>query len=187
MSILPHSLRVPSISRRTWNSSVKDPAMANTRAPACRSSLARNSTLLCLRAQIASAAPLSASALATACPTCPSPLTPVTTATLPSRLAGMSFNPMSALSRARCYADECPSSEKRETASEPAFGSSGARFQGGITTRAASSQGNQASRVTSAQNIKGLAASKKRPNASKEGTACRLIEICSVSPPGDRR
>jgi hypothetical protein len=99
----------------------------------------------------------------------------------------MSFNPMSALSRARCYADECPSSEKRETASEPAFGSSGARFQGGITTRAASSQGNQASRVTSAQNIKGLAASKKRPNASKEGTACRLIEICSVSPPGDRR
>jgi len=58
MSILPHSLRVPSISRRTWNSSVKDPAMANTRAPACRSSLAQNSTLLCLRAQIASAAPL---------------------------------------------------------------------------------------------------------------------------------
>jgi hypothetical protein len=25
------------------------------------------------------------------------------------------------------------------------------------------------------------------PNASKEGTACRLIEICSRSPPGDRR
>jgi hypothetical protein len=42
-----------------------------------------------VRAQIASAVPCSANALATTCPTCPSWLTPVTKATLPSRMADM--------------------------------------------------------------------------------------------------
>jgi hypothetical protein len=37
------------------------------------------------------------------------------------------------------------------------------------------------------QNANGLAFSTKRPKASKEGTACKLIDICSASPPGDRR
>src|SRR5262249_4967045 len=49
------------------------------------------------------------------------------------------------------------------------------------------SQGNHAICTARAQNANGLALSTKRPNASKEGTACRLIEICSLSPPGDRR
>lgn len=34
---------------------------------------------------------------------------------------------------------------------------------------------------------KGFAVSRNRPNASNEGTACRFIEICSASAPGDRR
>jgi hypothetical protein len=40
----------------------------------------------------------------------------------------------------------------------------------------ASSQANQASRMVSAQNAKGLAAWKKGLKTSKEGTAVRLIE-----------
>src|SRR5262249_19879483 len=86
----------------------------------------------------------------------------------------------------RCY-DECRSCEKRETASEPAFGSADAELKGSITARTASSQGSQASSPGRTQKAKGLAASRKRPNASNDGTACRLIEICSLSPSGDWR
>src|SRR6266542_5634514 len=89
MSIFLYSLKTRSINWRTWASSVRDAATARTRAPAWRSSSARSSTLLCVRAQIASAAPFSASTFATVCPTCPSLLTPVTRATFPSRMAGM--------------------------------------------------------------------------------------------------
>jgi hypothetical protein len=49
-------------------------------------------------------------------------------------------------------------------------------------TWAAASQGNHA---IFAQNANGLEISIKRRNASKEGTTCKLIEICSASPPGD--
>src|SRR5215831_4113501 len=89
MSIFLYSLKTRSINSRTWATSVKAAATASARAPAWRSSLARCSTLLCVRAQIASAAPFSASTFATVCPTCPSRLTPVTRATFPSRLAAM--------------------------------------------------------------------------------------------------
>ena len=80
-----------------------------------------------------------------------------------------------------------PFGEKRETASEPALGSADAEPKGSIAMRAASSQGSQASRLAATQNANGLACSRKRPNASNEGTACRLIEICSLSPSGDWR
>jgi hypothetical protein len=57
MSSLSYSLKVASISCRTWDSSVSDAAMANALAPACLSSAARASTSLCVCAQIASTAP----------------------------------------------------------------------------------------------------------------------------------
>ncbi len=82
-----------------------------------------------------------------------------------------------------CYRDECGCSEECGTASEAGFGSCGTRPQGSIMVRAVSIQVDD----TSAQNANGLVVSRKRPNASNEGTACRLIEICSLSPVGDRR
>jgi hypothetical protein len=65
---------------------------------------------------------------------------------------------------------------------EPLVGS--VRALEGISARVASSQ---VSLVASAQNTNGLAASRKRPKISKEGTACKLIEISSLSPAGERR
>ncbi len=56
-----------------------------------------------------------------------------------------------------------------------------------MTLRVAASQGAEATRAASAQNASGLANRRKRPNASNEGVASKLIEICSLSPPGDRR
>jgi hypothetical protein len=67
---------------------------------------------------------------------------------------------------------------------EPCFGSVRAALEGNIIVRAVSSQ---LSPVILAKNRKGLAASTKRPKSPKEGTACRLIEISSLSPPGERR
>jgi hypothetical protein len=57
----------------------------------------------------------------------------------------------------------------------------------GSTALVAASQESHAICTALAQNPKGLALSTKRPNASKEGTACRLIEICSASPPGPKQ
>jgi hypothetical protein len=57
---------------------------------------------------------------------------------------------------------------------------------GGMAWKAAC-HGSHAICVAWAQNANGLALSTKRLNASKEGTACRMIDICSALPPGDRR
>jgi hypothetical protein len=57
---------------------------------------------------------------------------------------------------------------------------------GGSMAWAAVRQGSHATCITCVQNANGLALSTKRPNASKEGTACRFIDICSASPPRDR-
>ena len=58
--------------------------------------------------------------------------------------------------------------------------------QGDIIARETSNNGAQASWVACAQNAKGFAFSRKRPNASNEGTARILIKICSESPVADR-
>ena len=61
-------------------------------------------------------------------------------------------------------------------------GSHGTSAQGGASARAVSSHGSQASCAACAQNANGLASSSARPKASNDGTALRLIEICSASP-----
>jgi hypothetical protein len=62
--------------------------------------------------------------------------------------------------------------------SEPDEGKLG----GSIAARVAWTQGDQASLAASAQKAKGLKTSIKREKASKEGTAVRLMEICSARP-----
>ena len=66
-----------------------------------------------------------------------------------------------------------------------AFGSDGKRLGAIIIARVASTQGNHASLMASAQKAKGFHASIERAKASKEGTAVRLIETCSVRPSGE--
>src|SRR5215470_10336883 len=61
------------------------------------------------------------------------------------------------------------------------------KLEGSIAARVAWTQGDQASLAASAQKAKGLKTSIKREKASKEGTAVRLMEICSARPSGDWR
>src|SRR5262249_49237981 len=82
--------------------------------------------------------------------------------------------------------DRC-SSALADGASASGLLSERATFHGSTALCAASSQGCQASRVACAQNASGLVLSRKRPNASNDGIACRLIEISSASPSGERR
>src|SRR5262245_25979992 len=79
--------------------------------------------------------------------------------------------------------DQSRSSEGGDTVLDEDFGAG--RLGGSIAMRAASNQGSQASRMACVQNANGLAASNARPNASKDGTAWSVIEICSLSPSGD--
>ena len=58
--------------------------------------------------------------------------------------------------------------------------------QGNVIARVASSHGTQANWVAWIQNANGFACSRKRPNASNEGTARMWMEICSASPAADR-
>jgi hypothetical protein len=62
-----------------------------------------------------------------------------------------------------------------------------AMLRGSITERAALSHGSHAIWTAWAQNASGLAVSRNRPNASKDGIACRLIESCSASSLCERR
>jgi len=69
----------------------------------------------------------------------------------------------------------------------PGFAAVAAIVAGKAIRRATPSHGMNANCMAWAQSAKGLAASKKRPNASNEGTACSIMEICSLSPPGVRQ
>src|SRR5262245_42775491 len=56
-----------------------------------------------------------------------------------------------------------------------------------MAMRAASHQGDHARCMACVQNATGWLLSRKRATAPNEGTACRLIEMCSASPAGERR
>jgi hypothetical protein len=72
------------------------------------------------------------------------------------------------------------------TESAPALGSPVLPVPGRLITRIASSHGAQANWVAWIQNANGFACSRTRPNASNEGTAIMLMEICSKLPAADR-
>ena len=60
-------------------------------------------------------------------------------------------------------------------------------LQGNVADRTALSQGRQAIWKVWAHSANGFVVSRNRPNASKDGIACKLMEICSASLLSERR
>jgi len=61
------------------------------------------------------------------------------------------------------------------------FAGTDGMLQGNVADRTALSQGRQAIWKVWAHSANGFVVSRNRPNASKDGIACKLMEICSAS------